>query len=79
MRSQERENNFIQNPVKYVAWYTLQKLTVKDSMLTILQTTGNSLDYSGARHLLHPSGMQLYWKKILQLNHARSVRCKKSL
>ena len=44
MRSQARENNFIQNPVKYVAWYTLQKLTVKDSMLTILQTTGNSLD-----------------------------------
>ena len=44
MRSQERENNLIQNPVKYVAWYTLQKLTVKDSMLTILQTTGNSLD-----------------------------------
>ena len=44
MRSQERENNFIQNPVKYVAWYALQKLTVKDGMLTILQTTGNSLD-----------------------------------
>ena len=44
MRSEERENNFIQNLVKYVAWYTLQKLAVKDSMLTVLQTTGNSLD-----------------------------------
>ena len=45
-------------------------------MLTILQTVSNSLDYGGARHILHPAGIQLYLNKILQMNNPRSIPCK---